>query len=160
MSYSRHTAQGPKGHTSSQAASPHTAQGPKGHTSSQAASPHTAQGPKGHTPSQTAVRKECKLIRQIGSQHLQNTNYPVPQRLQLFREWYREYREEKQRLQMEQFYQLNGFEAIDDDAKRALIDEVHYEVTGRYPNDDEERNIYTRARHTPMMQVGWYPRTF
>jgi len=122
--------------------------------------PHTAQGPKGHTPSQTAVRKECKLIRQIGSQHLQNTNYPVPQRLQLFREWYREYREEKQRLQMEQFYQLNGFEAIDDDAKRALIDEVHYEVTGRYPKNDEERNIYTRARHTPMMQVGWYPRTF
>jgi hypothetical protein len=110
--------------------------------------------------SQTAVRKECKLIRQIGSQHLLNTNYPVAQRLQLFREWYREYREEKQRLQMAQFYELNGFEAMDDEAKRALIDEVHYEVMGCYPKSDEERNIYTRARHTPMMQVGWYPRAF
>jgi len=33
-------------------------------------------------------------------------------------------------------------------------------VTGRYPKDDKERNLYTKARNTPMMQVGWYPRTF
>lgn len=110
--------------------------------------------------SHTSQRKEYNLILSVGKHHLKDTTYPVAKRVQLLREWYREYREEKQRLQMAQFYELNGFEAMDDEAKRALIDEVHYEVMGCYPKSDEERNIYTRARHTPMMQVGWYPRAF
>ena len=105
-------------------------------------------------------QREYTRILATGSHYLQNTMYPVSTRIKLFRVWFREYREEKQRLQMEQFYQLNGFEATDDDAKRALIDEVHYEVTGRYPADDEERNLYTKSRNTPMMQVGWEPRAF
>lgn len=110
--------------------------------------------------SHTSQRKEYNRILTVGAQLLKDAAFPVAQRIQLFRKWFREYREEKQRLQMEQFYQLNGFEAMDDDAKRALIDEVHYEVTGRYPADDKERNLYTKSRNTPMMQVGWYPRTF
>lgn len=109
---------------------------------------------------QMSQRKEYNRILVVGRHLLQDPAYPVPQRIHLLRKWFREYREEKQRIQMEHFYHLNGFEAFDDEAKRALIDEVHYEVTGRYPKNDEERNLYTKARHTPMMQVGWYPRTF
>jgi hypothetical protein len=105
-------------------------------------------------------KREYNRILVIGQHLLQDPAYPVPQRIQLLRKWFREYREEKQRLQMAQFYELNGFEAFDDEAKRALIDEVHYEVMGRYPKDDMERNLYTKSRNTPMMQVGWYPRAF
>jgi hypothetical protein len=105
-------------------------------------------------------RKEYKRILIAGTHLLQNTSIPVSKRIKLLREWFREYREEKQRLQMEQFRELNGFLATDDDSKRALIDEVHYEVMGRYPVDDKERNLYTKARNTPMMQVGWQPRSF
>lgn len=105
-------------------------------------------------------RREYTRILTVGSQLLKDPALPVAQRIQLFRTWFREYREEKQRLQMEHFYQVNGFEATDDEAKRALIDEAHYEVTGRYPADDKERNLYTKSRNTPMMQVGWEPRTF
>ena len=105
-------------------------------------------------------KREYKLILTAGSQLLHDTQYSISQRIQILRAWYREYREEKQRLQMEHFYQLNGFKATDDEAKRAIIDEAHYEVMGRYPKDDNERNLYTKARNTPMMQVGWEPRTF
>ena len=114
-----------------------------------------------HTSYQmSSQKKEYKRILAVGTLFLQDTALPVAQRIRLLREWFREYREEKQRLQMEQFRKINGFEATDDETKRAIIDEVHYEVTGRYPADDKERNLYTKARNTPLMQVGWRPCTF
>jgi hypothetical protein len=108
----------------------------------------------------SSQKKEYKRILAVGTLFLQDTALPVAQRIRLLREWFREYREEKQRLQMEQFRKINGFEATDDETKRAIIDEVHYEVTGRYPADDKERNLYTKARNTLLMQVGWRPCTF
>ena len=64
---------------------------------------------------------------------------------------------EKEKLEMEQFKKINGFAADDDDAKRAIVDEVVYAILGRYPKDDEERNHYTHSRENPMMRIGWKP---
>ena len=66
----------------------------------------------------------------------------------------------KEKQMMNQFYEINGFAADDDDAKRALIDELSQE-TSSCPMTDEERNelVYTNrpTEWTAMMRIGWRP---
>jgi hypothetical protein len=67
----------------------------------------------------------------------------------------------KEKLLMNQFYEKNGFAANDDDAKRALIDELCQE-TSSCPTTDQERNELVHTNHptewTDMMRIGWRPK--
>lgn len=60
---------------------------------------------------------------------------------------------QKEIIDMKQFYTLNGFGAEDDDAKRALIDELYYAHTHEHLHTDEERNLL--ADGDEMMRIGW-----
>lgn len=70
-----------------------------------------------------------------------------------------EYYKEKQ--MMSQFYELNGFAATDDDAKRALLYEICNETYHLYSATDEERNEIIQmgkpTEWTDMMRIGWRP---
>lgn len=60
---------------------------------------------------------------------------------------------------MKQFRLRNGFDATDDDAKRALIDEVYAEANLPLPATDEERNEVFEEddEWINMMRIGWRP---
>jgi hypothetical protein len=60
---------------------------------------------------------------------------------------------QKEIIDMKRFYTLNGFSAEDDDAKRALIDELYYAHTNEHLHTDEERNMW--AEGNEMMRIGW-----
>ena len=60
---------------------------------------------------------------------------------------------------MQQFRLRNGFDATDDDAKRALIDAVYAETSLPPPTTDEERNAILEGEEDwiQMMRIGWRP---
>ena len=60
---------------------------------------------------------------------------------------------QKEIIDMKRFYTLNGFSAEDDDAKRALIDELYYDHTKEQLHTDEERNVWVEGDE--MMRIGW-----
>jgi len=67
----------------------------------------------------------------------------------------------KERQMMTQFYEKNGFNATDDDAKRALLYEICNEIYHLYPTTDDERNEIIQmgesTEWTDMMRIGWRP---
>ena len=68
----------------------------------------------------------------------------------------------KEKHLMNQFYEINGFAATDDDAKRALLYEICNEIYHFYPTTDAERNEIIQmgkpTEWTDMMRIGWCPR--
>jgi hypothetical protein len=67
----------------------------------------------------------------------------------------------KEQQMMIQFREKNGFDATDDDAKRALLYEICNEIYHLYPTTDEERNEIIQmgdsTEWTDMMRIGWCP---
>jgi hypothetical protein len=67
----------------------------------------------------------------------------------------------KEKQMMAQFREKNGFDATDDDAKRALLYEICNEIDYPYPTTDEERNEIIQmddlTEWTDMMRIGWQP---
>jgi hypothetical protein len=104
-----------------------------------------------------SYRQEKKMLENIGYSIVADLSVPVARRIDNWRKYLREYRQEKTKIMMKLFKEINGFEATDDNAKRALIDELHVEIFKRLPKDDDERNQYTWSRETPMMKIGWRP---
>ena len=104
-----------------------------------------------------SYRREKKMLENIGYSIIADPSFPVPKRIDNWRKYLREYRQEKTKIMMKHFQEINGFAATDDDAKRALVDELYFEIFQKLPKDDEERNKYTLCRVTPMMRIGWRP---
>jgi hypothetical protein len=104
-----------------------------------------------------SYRKENKMLTNIGRSIISDLSVPVTKRIHIWRQYLREYRQEKNKIMMQHFQEINGFAATDDDAKRALIDELFFDIFRRLPKDDEERNQYTSCRSTQMMKIGWRP---
>jgi hypothetical protein len=102
-------------------------------------------------------RREQKHLLEVGKTFIEDDSIPVPKRIKNLRIFLRTFHKEKEKLKMAQFKQINGFAADDDDAKRALVDQLVYEIFNRYPKDDEERNRYTHSRENYMMRIGWKP---
>ena len=67
----------------------------------------------------------------------------------------------KEKQMMIQFHEKNGFDATDDDAKRALLYEICNQIDYPYPTTDEERNEIIQmgdsTEWTDMMRIGWQP---
>jgi hypothetical protein len=67
----------------------------------------------------------------------------------------------KEKQMMIQFREKNGFDAIDDNAKRALLYEICNQIDYPYPTTDEERNEIIQmgdsTEWTDMMRIGWKP---
>jgi len=101
-------------------------------------------------------RRQQKKVIEIGTIFIHDISMPVSQRVKKLRTFMRDVRIEAEKIKMAQFKQLNGFAADDDNAKRALIDQVVYDRLKQYPKDDDERNEYISS---PMMQIGWRPST-
>ena len=101
-------------------------------------------------------RRQQKKVVEIGSIFIHDISMPVSQRVKKLRTFMRDVRIEAEKIKMAQFKQLNGFAADDDNAKRALIDQLVYHHSKRYPKDDDERNEYISS-HDHMMQIGWRP---
>ena len=101
-------------------------------------------------------RREAKTLTEVGKLFFQDLSIPVAKQVQDWRTFLKEFRKEKEKQSMALFKEINGFAADDDDAKRALVDQLCYEITKRYPKDDDERNEYT---HSPnhLMMIGWRP---
>jgi len=91
--------------------------------------------------------------------YLNDSAYPVPERVTRWRAFLHEVYTERERLLRTQFYQLNGFDATDDKAKRRVIDAVSLKMTGRQPTTDQERDRLTYCKHPlrPLMWIGWKP---
>jgi len=103
-------------------------------------------------------KRESEKLLEIGREYIKDDSVPVPRRINNWRIFLREYRKEKEKIEMEQFQEINGFAATDDDAKRKLINELFCEIMQRYPKDDDERNEYTYVRNkNGMMKIGWRP---
>jgi hypothetical protein len=101
-------------------------------------------------------RREHKKVVEVGTIIIQDMSLSIPQRVKKLRTFMRDLRIESEKMKMEQFKQVNGFAADDDNAKRALVDQLVYNHLKRYPKDDDERNEYIRS-HNPMMEIGWRP---
>ena len=99
-------------------------------------------------------RRQQKKVIEIGSIFIHDSSMPVSKRVKKLRTFMKEIRIETEKLKMEQFKSLNGFAADDDNAKRALVDQLVYHHLKRYPKDDDERNEYISS---PMMEIGWRP---
>ena len=99
-------------------------------------------------------RRQQKKVVEIGKIFIQDVSISVPQRVKKLRTFMRDVRIETEKLKMAQFKTLNGFAADDDNAKRALVDQLVYHHLKRYPKDDDERNEYISS---PMMEIGWRP---
>lgn len=99
-------------------------------------------------------RRQQKKLVEIGTFFIQDVSMPVSQRVKTLRTFMRDVRIESEKIKMTQFKTLNGFAADDDHAKRALIDQLVYRHSNRYPKDDDERNEYISS---PMMKIGWRP---
>lgn len=104
-------------------------------------------------------QREKKLLHMIGMAFLNDASLPINIRVYKYRGFLREYRNERVKIQMKRFREINGFDPTDDDAKRKLVDELYYEVFQKYPKDDDERNKYTYShrRIMNMMMIGWKP---
>jgi len=102
-------------------------------------------------------RREKKLVREVGRIYLNDDSMPVYKRIHAFQQFLREFRVEKEKLTMQYFKEQNGFEATDDDAKRALVDRLFQKARGSSPKDDEERNSYISASYGSIMKIGWTP---
>lgn len=103
-------------------------------------------------------RREKKLIMEAGRAYLNDDSMSVSKRIYAFQQFLREFRVEKEKLAMEYFKKQNGFEATDDNAKRALVDSMIRKARGTNPKDDEERNSYISASYGSIMKIGWKPR--
>ena len=101
-------------------------------------------------------RREHKKVVEVGTIIIQDMSLSIPQRVKKLRTFMRDLRIESEKMKMDQFKQVNGFAADDDNAKRALVDQLVYNHLKRYPKDDDERNEYIRS-HNPMMEIGWRP---
>jgi hypothetical protein len=101
-------------------------------------------------------RRENKTLLEIGTIFIQDVSKPISERVKTLRAFLKEFRNESEKLKMAQFKTMNGFAADDDNAKRALIDQLVYRHSKRYPTDDDERNEYTSSPN-PMMKIGWRP---
>jgi hypothetical protein len=99
-------------------------------------------------------RRQQKKVIEIGSIFIHDISMPVSKRVKKLRTFMKEVRIETEKLKMEQFKSLNGFAADDDNAKRALVDQLVYHHLKRCPKDDDERNEYISS---PMMEIGWRP---
>lgn len=103
-------------------------------------------------------RREKKLIMEAGRSYLNDNSMSVSKRIYAFQQFLREFHREKERLTMVYFKEKNGFEATDDDAKRALVDGMIRKAHCLPAKDDEERNEYIPATHGSIMKIGWKPR--
>ena len=92
-----------------------------------------------------------------GLTYMKDYSLSVSDRINKLRIFLREYDKEKEQADREKFLKINGFDATDDDAKRALVDELFLVYAQRYPKDDWERNEYTHSPHTELMRIGWRP---
>jgi len=101
-------------------------------------------------------RREHKKVVEVGTIIIQDMSLSIPQRVKKLRTFMRDLRIESEKMKMDQFKQVNGFAADDDNAKRALVDQLVYDHLKRYPNNDDERNEYISSRN-PMMEIGWRP---
>jgi hypothetical protein len=99
-------------------------------------------------------RRQQKKVIEIGTIFIRDISMPFHQRVKTLRTFMKDLRIESEKIKMAQFKQLNGFAADDDHAKRALVDQLVYNHSKRYPKDDDERNEYISS---PMMQIGWRP---
>jgi hypothetical protein len=99
-------------------------------------------------------RRQQKKVIEIGKIFVQDVSMPLSKRIKILRTFMKEVRIEIEKRKMAQFQSLNGFAADDDDAKRALVDQLVYDHMKRYPKDDDERNEYISS---PMMEIGWRP---
>jgi len=100
--------------------------------------------------------RENHALLHIGVQTLSNTAVPLSTRIKSWRTYLRDYRRASEQIMMEQFKEKNGFDAEDDDAKRALVDGLYYEVFQTYPKGDMERNEYTKSHEgLDIMRIGW-----
>ena len=102
-------------------------------------------------------RREKKLIMEAGRAYLNDDSMTVSKRIHAFQQFLREFRVEKEKLTMQHFKEQNGFEATDDDSKRALVDRMVRKARGSSPKDDEERNSYISASYGSIMKIGWEP---
>ena len=102
-------------------------------------------------------RREKKLVMEVGHIYLNDDSMPVYKRIHAFQQFLREFRVEKEKLMMQHFKEQNGFEATDDDSKRALVDRLFRKACGSSPKDDEERNLYISASYGSIMKIGWTP---
>jgi hypothetical protein len=103
-------------------------------------------------------RREQKKLIEVGTILMTDVSMPVHQRVKKLRTFMKDLRIESEKMKMDQFKQVNGFAADDDHAKRALVDQLVYNHSKRYPKDDDERNEYISSRN-PMMEIGWRPST-
>jgi hypothetical protein len=108
-------------------------------------------------PMSRPQRREKKLIMEAGHAYLNDDSMPVSKRIRAFQQFLREFRVEKEKLTMKYFKEQNGFEATDDDSKRALVDRLIQKAHGSSPKDDEERNSYVSASYGSIMKIGWTP---
>jgi len=99
-------------------------------------------------------RRQQKKLVEFGEFFIHDVSTPVHQRVKTLRAFIKEVRIESEKIKMAQFKKLNGFAADNDHAKRALVDQLVYDHSNRYPKDDDERNEYISA---PMMKIGWRP---
>ena len=104
-------------------------------------------------------RQEQNHLLEVGKIFIEDITIPVSKRVKNLRIFLRSFHKEKEKIKMQHFKQITGFAADDDDAKRALVDKLVYEMFNRYPKDDEERNHYTHSRENYMMRIGWKPST-
>lgn len=102
-------------------------------------------------------RREKKLIMEAGRAYLSDASMSVSKRIHAFRQFLREFRVEKEKLTMQHFKEQNGFEATDDDSKRALVDRLIQKARCQPAKDDEERNLYISASYGSIMKIGWKP---
>lgn len=105
-------------------------------------------------------RRENKLIMEAGRGYLTDESMPVSKRIYTFQQFLREFRREKEQLAMMHFKEKNGFEATDDNAKRALVDRLYRKICGSRPKDDEERNTCIPASYGSIMKIGWMPTAY
>ena len=99
------------------------------------------------------------LLLRAAHAYLNDPAYPVAERVVRWRAFLREISIEKERQLRRTFYALNGFDANDRAAKRRVIDEVAWSITGRTPLSDTERDRLTDACTPlrPLMRIGWQP---
>jgi len=105
------------------------------------------------------LRSEHRALQSVGKIIMNDTTYTLTERMENWKEYLKEYYMERDIQLMRIFRERNGFDAIDDEAKRQLIDPMFYDTFHRYPYDDYERNRYTFSQQVDrhLMRIGWKP---
>jgi len=103
------------------------------------------------------ARREKKLIMEAGRAYLNDESMPIPKRVYRFQKFLGEFHREKEQLAMKYFKEQNGFDATDNESKRALVDDLYRKIRGTSPKDDEERNACIPASYGSIMKIGWTP---